>query len=161
MLGSLVIRIPLEEMDANLNKSILFAGLTTLLLVTFLFVFTSRTIRKPLTGIIRASEAVAAGDKNTRLDIRPNQLNDVRMVSTAFNKMLDNLQSATAELENWSQQLEYKVQKKSEEISEMQNELVHIERIASLGKLSSSVAHEINNPLSGVLTYTKLVQTHT
>jgi two-component system NtrC family sensor kinase len=32
-----------------------------------------------------------------------------------------------------------------------------VERIASLGKLSSSVAHEINNPLSGVLTYTKLV----
>jgi two-component system NtrC family sensor kinase len=74
--------------------------------------------------------------------------------------MLDNLQAATDELENWSQQLEYKVQKKSEEISEMQNELVNIERIASLGKLSSSVAHEINNPLSGVLTYTKLVHKH-
>jgi two-component system NtrC family sensor kinase len=42
----------------------------------------------------------------------------------------------------------------------MQNELIHIERIASLGKLSSSVAHEINNPLSGVLTYTKLVHKH-
>ena len=157
VLGSLVIRIPLEELDANLNKSFVFAGLTTLILVSFLLFFTHRKIRKPLKGIIKASEAVAEGDKNTRLDIGPNQLNDVRMVSTAFNKMLDNLQAATAELENWSQQLEYKVQKKSEEISEMQNELVHIERIASLGKLSSSVAHEINNPLSGVLTYTKLV----
>jgi len=60
-------------------------------------------------------------------------------------------------LQNWSQQLEYKVQKKSEELGAAQNELIHIERIASLGKLSSSVAHEINNPLSGVLTYTKLV----
>jgi two-component system NtrC family sensor kinase len=72
--------------------------------------------------------------------------------------MLDNLQSATSELKNWSQQLEYKVKQKSEEITEMQNELIHAERIASLGKLSSSVAHEINNPLAGVLTYTKLVQ---
>jgi len=71
--------------------------------------------------------------------------------------MLDNLQSATTELQNWSQQLESKVQQKSEELSEIQNELIHIERITSLGKLSSSVAHEINNPLSGVLTYTKLV----
>ena len=74
--------------------------------------------------------------------------------------MLDNLQSANNELQNWSQQLESKVQKKSEELSEIQNELIHIERIASLGKLSSSVAHEINNPLSGVLTYTKLVNKH-
>jgi two-component system NtrC family sensor kinase len=160
LLGSLIIRIPLEELDANLNKSFVFAGLTTLILVSFLLVFTRRKIKKPLKGIIIASEAVAEGDKNTRLDIKPNQLNDVRLVSLAFNKMLDNLQAATDELENWSQQLEYKVQKKSEEISEMQNELVNIERIASLGKLSSSVAHEINNPLSGVLTYTKLVHKH-
>ena len=49
------------------------------------------------------------------------------------------------------------MERKSEELSEIQKELIHIERIASLGKLSSSVAHEINNPLSGVLTYTKLV----
>jgi len=81
----------------------------------------------------------------------------MRMVSHAFNDMLDNLQTATEELQNWSQQLEYKVQKKSEELGAAQNELIHIERIASLGKLSSSVAHEINNPLSGILVYTKLI----
>ena len=71
--------------------------------------------------------------------------------------MLDNINAAALELQNWSHQLEYKVQKKSEELLEAQNELIHIEKIASLGKLSSSVAHEINNPLAGVLTYTKLV----
>ena len=38
-----------------------------------------------------------------------------------------------------------------------QHELMHVERLASLGKLSSSVAHEINNPLSGILIYTKLL----
>jgi two-component system NtrC family sensor kinase len=91
------------------------------------------------------------------LEIKPNQLDDMRMVSQAFNDMLDNLQYATEELKTWSQQLEYKVQKKSEELGAAQNELIHIERIASLGKLSSSVAHEINNPLSGILIYTKLI----
>lgn len=160
VLGSLVIRIPLEELDANLNKSLILAALTTLLLVTFLLIFTKRKIQNPLNEIIRASVAVSKGDKNTRLDIKPNQLNDMRMVSSAFNEMLDKLQFAAEELQNWSQQLEYKVQKKTEELSEMQSELIHIERIASLGKLSSSVAHEINNPLSGVLTYSKLVHKH-
>jgi two-component system NtrC family sensor kinase len=81
----------------------------------------------------------------------------MRLVSEAFNNMLDNIDKATEELQNWSQQLEYKVQKKSEALSEAQNELIHVERIASLGKLSSSVAHEINNPLSGILVYCKLV----
>lgn len=81
----------------------------------------------------------------------------MQKVSLAFNNMLDHIDNATNELENWSKQLEYKVQKKSEELSEAQNELINVERIASLGKLSSSVAHEINNPLSGILVYTKLV----
>lgn len=157
LLGSLIVRIPLNELDASVEKTLIVAGLITLLLVTFIMFYTRWQIRRPLTEIIKASEAVALGDRKVRLKSPPVLLHDLRLVSSAFNKMLDNLQSATDELENWSQQLEYKVQKKSEEISEIQNELIHIERIASLGKLSSSVAHEINNPLSGVLTYTKLV----
>ena len=120
-------------------------------------IYTGKKIKNPLNDLLRASIAVANGNKSTRLEIRPNQLDDMRMVSEAFNDMLDNLQSATEELQNWSQQLEYKVQKKSEELGAAQNELIHIERIASLGKLSSSVAHEINNPLSGILIYTKLI----
>ena len=107
--------------------------------------------------LVKVSVAVANGDKNTRLVIKPNQLDDMRVVSEAFNDMLDNIHNATVELENWSQQLEYKVQKKSEELGAAQHELMHVERLASLGKLSSSVAHEINNPLSGILIYTKLL----
>ena len=161
VLGSLVINIPLKDLDDAVDKSstefFLLATFTTLLLVSFLILFTRKKIKKPLNALIKASEAVANGDKNMRLEINPNQLDDMRMVSQAFNDMLDNLQSATNELENWSQQLEYKVQKKTEELGAAQNELIHVERIASLGKLSSSVAHEINNPLSGILIYTKLV----
>jgi two-component system NtrC family sensor kinase len=161
VLGSFVIRIPLEDLDTSLVKTstdfYLLAILTTLLLVTFIMFFMRKNIQTPLSEIIKASEAVSKGDKSTRLEIKPNHVRDMKMVASAFNNMLDNLQLATNELENWSHQLEYKVQKKSEELSEMQNELIHVERIASLGKLSSSVAHEINNPLSGVLTYTKLV----
>ncbi|MBK6345792.1 MAG: HAMP domain-containing protein [Bacteroidales bacterium] len=161
ILGSLVIKVPLKDFDAAVEKSsmefYMLAILTTLLLASFLILFTRREIKNPLNELIRASVAVSNGDTNTRMQIKVNQLDDMRMVSVAFNEMLDNLQVATTELENWSQQLEYKVQKKSEELGAAQNELMHIERLASLGKLSSSVAHEINNPLSGILVYTKLV----
>lgn len=161
VLGSLLIKIPLTDLDNNLLESSIdfyvLAGITTLLLVLSIILFTRSKIKKPLNSIIRASEAVANGDRNTRLEIKHNLLDDMKLVSEAFNKMLDNLNAANQELENWSQQLEYKVQKKSDKLLQIQKELVHIERIASLGKLSSSVAHEINNPLSGVLTYTKLV----
>ena len=161
VLGSLIIKMPLKGLDSALEKSTtdytLMAALMTFLLLLFLIFFTNKKIKNPLNALIRASEAVAKGDKSTRLEIKPNQLSDMRMVSYAFNGMLDNLQSANNELQNWSQQLEYKVQKKSEELGQAQNELINIERIASLGKLSLSVAHEINNPLSGILIYTKLI----
>ncbi len=161
ILGSLLVKIPLKGLDDALQKSttdyFLMASLMTFLLILFLIFFTQNRIKNPLNDLIIASEAVARGDKNTRLVIKPNQLSDMKMVSTAFNDMLDNLQSATNELQNWSQQLEYKVQRKSEELGQAHNELMNIERIASLGKLSLSVAHEINNPLSGILVYTKLV----
>lgn len=161
VLGSLIITIPLHDLDMAMAEStrnfFLLAAVSTFLLVMVLIVFTRKKIKEPLNAILMASEAVASGDRSKRLEIRPDLLDDMRLVSIAFNNMLDNLSKANKELENWSHQLEYKVQKKSEELSEIQNELIHVERIASLGKLSSSVAHEINNPLSGVLTYTKLV----
>jgi two-component system, NtrC family, sensor kinase len=161
VLGSLIIKLPLADLDNAVKKSsteyFLLATCITILLVGILIFFTRKKIKNPLNEILKASVAVSNGNKNTRLEIKPNQLDDMRMVSQAFNDMLDNLQSATEELKNWSQQLEYKVQKKSEELGAAHNELINIERIASLGKLSSSVAHEINNPLSGILVYTKLI----
>ncbi|MDO9512860.1 MAG: ATP-binding protein [Bacteroidales bacterium] len=162
VLGSLVIKVPLKVLDAAVSKSsrqfYILAILTTLLLASFLILFTRLKIKNPLNELLNASLAVADGDLCSRVKLKPNQLDDMRVVGTAFNDMLDNLQTATNELENWSHQLEYKVQKKSEELGAAQNELIHIERLASLGKLSSSVAHEINNPLSGILIYSKLVQ---
>jgi two-component system, NtrC family, sensor kinase len=161
VLGSLIIKMPLADLDNAVKRSsakfYILAMVTTFILISSLIVFTSKEIKNPLNDLIKASIAVANGNKNTRLEMKPTQLDDMRMVSQAFNDMLDNLQAATEELQNWSQQLEYKVQKKSEELGAAQNELIHIERIASLGKLSSSVAHEINNPLSGILVYTKLI----
>lgn len=161
VLGSLIIKVPLAELDEAVSTSstefFLLAILITVIIFFLLIFFTRNKIRKPLSEIITASEAVSKGDRSRRLEIRPFLLDDMRSVALAFNNMLDNLDAANRELENWSHQLEYKVQRKSEELAEIQNELIHIERITSLGKLSSSVAHEINNPLSGILTYSKLV----
>jgi two-component system, NtrC family, sensor kinase len=161
LLGSLIIKIPLRELDSAVAKSsfefYMIAIAATLILMSILIYFTRKRIKDPLNDLIKVSLAVANGDKSTRIEIKAGQVDDMRMVSQAFNNMLDNLQAANEELENWSQQLEYKVQKKSEELGAAQNELMHIERLASLGKLSSSVAHEINNPLSGILIYTKLL----
>jgi len=162
VLGSLVIKMPLGSFDEAVQKSsttyFALAIAITIILASLLVAFTRRNIRIPLFSLVDASNRVAKGQIQTRLPVKNNQLEDVKAVSLAFNAMLDKLQLANTELENWSRQLEYKVQKKTEELSSVQNELIQIERIASLGKMSASVAHELNNPLSGMLVYAKLAQ---
>ena len=58
----------------------------------------------------------------------------------------------------WSEKLEEKVVEKTEELAGVQRQVLHMEKMASLGKLSATVAHELNNPLSGMLTYARLVR---
>jgi len=161
VLGSLIVNMPLENLDSALYETttdfFILATLMTVLLISFLLYFTQRNIRNPLGAIINASQAVASGDMTQRLPLKRHQLDDMRMVSVAFNNMLNEIHKVNQELQNWSQQLEYKVEKKTDELNEAQNELIKVERMASLGRLSSSVAHELNNPLAGVITYTKLI----
>jgi two-component system NtrC family sensor kinase len=110
VLGSLIIKVPLNSLDSAVSKSstefFLLAALATFILVTFLILFTNKEIRKPLSAIVTASEAVASGDRKRRLEIKPNLLDDMKMVSMAFNNMLDNLDAANKELDSWSHQLE-------------------------------------------------------
>jgi len=91
------------------------------------------------------------------VNVQPNDLIDIHEVGLALNSMLESINESSRELHQWSNELENKVRTKSEDIARTQNEIYQIERLASLGRLSSSVAHEINNPLAGVLTYAKLV----
>lgn len=162
VLGSLIIKMPLDKLDAAVNKAsteyTLLGIFITILFASLLILFTIKRIKDPLNEVIDVSKAIATGDTSIRLPIRKDELDDISMLSIAFNQMLDKLEDANNELQNWSKQLEYKVQKKSEELGEIQSELISIERKASLGKLSSSVAHELNNPLSGILVYAKLVR---
>jgi two-component system NtrC family sensor kinase len=62
-----------------------------------------------------------------------------------------------AEINRASQQLEAKVAERTEQLRRAHQHLVQADRLASLGQLAASVAHEINNPLSGVLNYSALM----
>ncbi|MCK5689999.1 HAMP domain-containing protein [Myxococcota bacterium] len=115
----------------------------------------NRTIRTPLESIYEGTQLVAKGDLSQKIKIQNND--EFGQLADAFNTMTADLKRARDDLTRWSQSLEKRVVEKTDEVGRMQRQVVHVEKMASLGKLSATVAHELNNPLAAILTYAKLV----
>jgi two-component system NtrC family sensor kinase len=70
--------------------------------------------------------------------------------------MTADLAAAHAELTESARTLEKRVKRKTAELEQAYNSLLSSEKLASIGKLAATVAHEVNNPLFGMLTYARL-----
>ena len=76
----------------------------------------------------------------------------------SFNRMRERLKVAVSELNDMQATLESKVDERTLQLKAAQKKLVQSDRLATLGQLAASVAHEINNPVSGVLNLSMLLE---
>lgn len=130
------------------------ASLCVLFLLTILY-FSTTSIIKPLQRMVLATQEIARGDLDHKVDIR--STDELGVLAASFNQMTEKLKAANTELLEWGRTLEKKVQERTRELLEMQAHLVQSEKLASLGKLAAGIAHEINNPLGGILIYSHLL----
>lgn len=148
---------PLQAAQAAAGRQLVW---TTLVLLLVSGVVTWITFRRLIYSPIRQLQAgarrIAGGDLSTRLNV-PGE-HELAYLARDFNRMAADLSRAQEEVREWSQTLEQKVVEKASELQAAQRQVLHMEKMASLGKLSATVAHEINNPISGVLTYARLVE---
>jgi two-component system NtrC family sensor kinase len=105
-------------------------------------------VYRPVKELIRGTHRVANGDLEYRLPVRSDdELGDL---AASFNKM-------TAKVADVQAHIEEQVRRKTAELERVHKTLLSSEKMASIGKLAATVAHEINNPLFGILTYARLV----
>jgi two-component system NtrC family sensor kinase len=113
------------------------------LAVGFIWIVVYRPVKKLIDGTHR----VADGDLAYRLPVgSDDELGDL---ARSFNKM-------TAKVEGVQAEIEERVRRKTAELEKVHKTLLSSEKMASIGKLAATVAHEINNPLFGILTYAHL-----
>ena len=160
VLGVLDVQLPLSRVDAALSHSQrqLAAGLvgTVAAVVALAFLLAWVLVLRPVGVLTRAAPRLAAGDFAARVPERGTD--EIGDLERAWNRMAGELGEAHSELAAWSRKLEERVEEKTRELEATHQHLLRAETMTSLGKLSASVAHELNNPLAGIATYARLLR---
>ena len=160
VLGVLDVEMSMAPFDAATAQSRdRLLGTTLLLIVvsgSLAALFVRRVVQRPLRVIQEGTRRIGAGDLETPIDVRGAR--ELTQLGDAFNRMTAELRQAREDITEWSQKLEQRVEAKTRELRQAERQVLHMETMASLGKLSATVAHELNNPIGGILTYARLVR---
>ena len=162
ILGVIDLQLSLADVDVSLsqqNERFLLLTYSLMLIVAAVSGwFVWRWVHVPVKALIHGTERLRAGQLDYRIEIAPRD--EIGQLAASFNDMSQDLSIANRQLTEWARTLEDRVEEKTATLRQAQSKLIHSEKMASLGTLSAVVAHEINNPLSGVLTYARLVRRH-
>ena len=159
VLGVLDVTVPLKGLDETIERGArLMAGDTVIGIgaVSLLAgVLTWLVVQKPVRRLVRATRRVAAGDLDAKIPVESRD--ELGVLAQSFNQMTEDLRHARDEVSGWTRELETRVEEKTEELKKVHRQMLHAERMTSIGKLAAIVAHEINNPLAGIHTYARLL----
>jgi two-component system NtrC family sensor kinase len=158
LLGLLDVKLSLKAVDEETQRTkkqmILYSGIMIVITALLFAGFVYKLVHIPVRKLAKGTREVAGLNLDYTIDFTSKD--EMGELAQSFNRMTQQLKAANEANQEWSSTLEKKVQEKTEELNKAHAHLVLVEKIASLGKLSAIVAHEINNPLSGILTYASL-----
>ncbi len=133
----------------------LFGLLSGGILAVVAVVFMKRSVVSPVAAMLEGTRRVARLDLEQRIPVH--RSDELGQLAASFNAMTSSLSQSRQALSDANANLERQVEERTEALRQTQAQLVQSEKLSSLGRLAASVAHEINNPLAGILTYAKLL----
>ncbi|MBI1753634.1 MAG: HAMP domain-containing protein [Acidobacteria bacterium] len=135
LLGVLDVNVSLDEVDREISRSraviISSAVLAVLAGSLMLWWLNRRLVVRPVAALVEGTRRVSEGDLSATIPV--NGRHELSQLARAFNDMTGNL-------------------------ADTHRQLAQADKLASVGRLAAGIAHEINNPLTGVLSYASLLR---
>lgn len=156
--GMLYVGIPEQPYrDALAGSLAVFLGIAGLgiALVWVVAFLVARRIVRPLYQLAWTAQKAGQGDFGYK--VPPRGAREIVHLTDSFNRMTTELARTHAELRELAQDLERKVVERTAQLESTRQSLMHSERLAAIGRLAAGVAHEINNPLTGILANSSLL----
>ena len=107
----------------------------------------ARSIFKPIEQMAQTMRQVESGHLDARVG-RVEQSDEIGQLAGHLDHLLDTIRDKTEALQRWNTELDAKVAQRTEALENTQEQLLRSEKMAAIGQLTASIAHEVNNPIA-------------
>ncbi|HUO77586.1 MAG TPA: ATP-binding protein [Thermodesulfovibrionales bacterium] len=159
VLGILETNFSTSTVDATIKQNrigtFVFGTLFIMMISFCLCVILYKFVSKPVSLLDEGMQKIGKGDLDHIIEIHSND--EMGLLAKTFNSMASDIKRYRENMENWTKALEEEIKKKTSEIMKAHDQLINAEKLASLGRMAAGVAHELNSPLTGIVTFSHLM----